>query len=201
MASPFDYDLDPVSFITVGTQGPPGRRAFFLQAAQGSQVVSLLIEKEQAMALAAGLEQLLHQVREATEADPEAMKPTGGDMSLLSPINPTFRVAQMGIGVDEARERIVLIAEEYAEPDDEEDDEVDDDPLDIASVFGTSEDEETEGQRARFTATFSQMAALSEHALSIAGQGRPTCPLCGEPMDPKGHFCPRTNGHQHTGDD
>ena len=25
--------------------------------------------------------------------------------------------------------------------------------------------------------------------------GRPACPLCGGPLDPKGHDCPRTNGH------
>lgn len=25
--------------------------------------------------------------------------------------------------------------------------------------------------------------------------GRPTCPLCAGPLDPKGHDCPRTNGH------
>ncbi len=25
--------------------------------------------------------------------------------------------------------------------------------------------------------------------------GRPLCPLCGGPLDPKGHDCPRTNGH------
>ncbi len=26
--------------------------------------------------------------------------------------------------------------------------------------------------------------------------GRPPCPLCGGPLDPKGHDCPRTNGHR-----
>lgn len=26
--------------------------------------------------------------------------------------------------------------------------------------------------------------------------GRPACPLCGGPLDPKGHDCPRTNGHR-----
>jgi uncharacterized repeat protein (TIGR03847 family) len=26
--------------------------------------------------------------------------------------------------------------------------------------------------------------------------GRPICPLCGGPLDPKGHDCPRTNGHR-----
>jgi uncharacterized repeat protein (TIGR03847 family) len=25
--------------------------------------------------------------------------------------------------------------------------------------------------------------------------GRPLCPLCGGPLDPRGHDCPRTNGH------
>jgi uncharacterized repeat protein (TIGR03847 family) len=28
----------------------------------------------------------------------------------------------------------------------------------------------------------------------IAG-GRPVCPLCGQPMEPEGHVCPRSNGH------
>jgi len=26
--------------------------------------------------------------------------------------------------------------------------------------------------------------------------GRPVCPLCGGPLDPQGHDCPRTNGHR-----
>lgn len=26
--------------------------------------------------------------------------------------------------------------------------------------------------------------------------GRPACPLCGGPLDPRGHDCPRTNGHR-----
>ena len=29
----------------------------------------------------------------------------------------------------------------------------------------------------------------------IAG-GRKQCPMCGEPMDPAGHTCPRSNGHR-----
>ncbi|MGH9011673.1 MAG: DUF3090 family protein [Acidimicrobiia bacterium] len=26
-------------------------------------------------------------------------------------------------------------------------------------------------------------------------RGRPPCPLCGGPLDPSGHICPRLNGH------
>jgi uncharacterized repeat protein (TIGR03847 family) len=186
MASQYDFDLDPVSFITIGTQGPPGRRTFFLQAAQGPQIVSLVIEKQQAVALAEGLQQMLERIEEEAEGnpwDPADLEPVGGDMALLSPVRPSFRVAQMGIGVDEDEQRIVLIAEAF----DEEDEDEDEEPMDATP----------RGQRARFSATFGQMAALGQQALEVAGQGRPICPLCGEPMDPKGHFCPRTNGHQH----
>jgi uncharacterized repeat protein (TIGR03847 family) len=30
----------------------------------------------------------------------------------------------------------------------------------------------------------------------IAG-GRPICPLCGAPIGPEGHMCPKSNGHAH----
>jgi uncharacterized repeat protein (TIGR03847 family) len=31
--------------------------------------------------------------------------------------------------------------------------------------------------------------------VQLVEAGRPLCPLCGGPLDPKGHDCPRTNGH------
>ena len=30
---------------------------------------------------------------------------------------------------------------------------------------------------------------------SIEG-GRPSCPFCGQPLDPGGHICPRANGYR-----
>jgi hypothetical protein len=32
-------------------------------------------------------------------------------------------------------------------------------------------------------------------AARIVAAGRPPCPLCGAPLDPQGHICPRRNGH------
>ncbi|MGH9041277.1 MAG: DUF3090 family protein, partial [Acidimicrobiia bacterium] len=29
--------------------------------------------------------------------------------------------------------------------------------------------------------------------------GRPPCPLCGGPLDPEGHVCPKLNGHAQSG--
>lgn len=193
MAAPFDFDLDPVSFITVGAEGPPGRRTFFLQAAQGRQVVSLVIEKQQATALAEGIEQLLAQLHEQEPEHVAGLEPSGGDLALLTPIEPSFRVVQMGIGVDEARRLMVLVAQGGSVGDDDEEPDLE---------LGDEDDDRPQGAdgeplpRARFTASYAQMLALARHAVDVAEHGgRPRCPMCGEPMDPEGHFCPRRNGH------
>jgi 5-methylcytosine-specific restriction endonuclease McrA len=30
----------------------------------------------------------------------------------------------------------------------------------------------------------------------VVAAGRPTCQFCGQPIDPDGHICPRSNGHK-----
>ena len=37
--------------------------------------------------------------------------------------------------------------------------------------------------------------AFVGRALRVLAAGRPPCPLCGQPLDPQGHLCPRRNGH------
>jgi hypothetical protein len=31
---------------------------------------------------------------------------------------------------------------------------------------------------------------------TLVATGRAACPLCGYPLDPRGHVCPKTNGHR-----
>ena len=50
----------------------------------------------------------------------------------------------------------------------------------------------------RFWATQDQMRALARHAAGIVAAGRPICVLCGRPIDPEGHFCPKRNGPRRT---
>jgi uncharacterized repeat protein (TIGR03847 family) len=38
--------------------------------------------------------------------------------------------------------------------------------------------------------------ALAIAITRLVEAGRPPCPLCGGPLDPQGHDCPRTNGHR-----
>jgi uncharacterized repeat protein (TIGR03847 family) len=45
------------------------------------------------------------------------------------------------------------------------------------------------------TLTREWAAALSIAVTRLVEAGRPPCPLCALPLDPRGHDCPRTNGH------
>ena len=46
-----------------------------------------------------------------------------------------------------------------------------------------------------FWITTDQANAVAEEALRICTAGRPRCFLCGLPINPEGHVCPRSNGH------
>jgi uncharacterized repeat protein (TIGR03847 family) len=61
------------------------------------------------------------------------------------------------------------------------------------SIEGIGEDE---GNGAVVRLTKEQAAAWAIRATMLVEAGRPPCPLCGFPLDPSGHDCPRTNGHR-----
>lgn len=174
MTPHFIFDFERVSAIVADAVGKPGQRTFFLQARQGRQVATLTMEKQQVAALAASVLQLLEELEEKNPGL-TIDEVSGQDLHLQEPLNPAFRVGQMGLGYDENQDLMVLVAQALV-----------------------AEEEEPSAQdvpRARFYATREQMRALSEHALEAVASGRPDCPLCGNPIDPEGHFCPRTNGH------
>ncbi len=170
MPEPITVELNPTTFLTVGTIGPPGRRKFFLQGSRRAEVVSLLLEKEQARALSVALNELLERLPETGAA---AAGDAPGGMDLLQPAEPLFRIGQMGLGYDEANDRIVIHAQELL-PDPEE------------GVPGY----------VRFWVSRAQVEGLAAHTLKVVNEGRPSCPLCGQPIDPDGHFCPPGNGHE-----
>jgi uncharacterized repeat protein (TIGR03847 family) len=171
MAQDF-FDLNPVKHITADAIGPPGQRAFYLQASQGDNTVTLLLEKEQVQALAISVDQMLEELEKRNPQSTSEMELISQyDLVLREPIDPLFRVGQIGLGYDEDSDMLIVVAQELTEDED-----------DMSVV--------------RFWASRAQMKALSEHSLRVVEAGRPTCPLCGRPIDPEGHFCPRRNGHQ-----
>ncbi|MBN1995173.1 MAG: DUF3090 family protein [Anaerolineae bacterium] len=168
-------DFNPVSRITIGTVGPPGERVFLLQASQGRSTITLKLEKEQATILAASVIELLEGLDEKyPQIYSKFDEPLTADLMLQEPLAPSFVVGQIGLGYDQEQDLVVVVVQEVQAEDD------------VAS----------DPSAARFWATRAQMKVFSEHTLGVVQQGRPLCPLCHAPMDPEGHFCPRSNGHE-----
>jgi uncharacterized repeat protein (TIGR03847 family) len=168
------FDLNPVDRITTDAIGKPGKRVFYLQARKEYRLVTLICEKEQIAALALAIEQLLLSLAGGDADAVAAPDPaTPQDMGLEYPLEPAFHVGQVNLGYDQVSERLVIIAYELQEEDDDS----------MPSI-------------ARFWATPAQMRAFSIRAQGVVAAGRPKCSMCGEPLDPEGHFCPRKNGHR-----
>jgi uncharacterized repeat protein (TIGR03847 family) len=167
-------NLNPVDRITADALGEPGNRVFYLQARKGSRTVTIICEKEHVAALALAAEQVLLSLAGGdADAVVEPDPAIHGGMGLEYPLEPLFRAGQVNLGYDQANERLVVIAYELLD-----------------------EEEEAEPSVVRFWATPEQMRAFSIHGQQVVAAGRPRCAMCGEPIGPEGHFCPRKNGHR-----
>ena len=185
------YIFDPPDRFVAGTVGEPGERTFFLQARDGTRVVSIALEKVQVAVLAERLGALLEELdrRGVAPAEDEAVAttepvdPMPDAAPLDEPLVEAFRAGSLTLGWDGGAERVLVEARaqdedgEAIDPDD--DDEEDEDGPDLLRV--------------RLTAAAAR--SFVARAARVVAAGRPPCPLCGAPLDPRGHICPRRNGH------
>jgi uncharacterized repeat protein (TIGR03847 family) len=179
------YSYDPPDRFIAGTVGQPGERTFYLQASASGRVTSVALEKGQVSQLAERLDELLDEVlrRSAGEAAVPATAPgaLADDGPLELPLMEDFRVGAIALAWDHDDERVIIEAQEEA-----------DEPIEPLT-----EDVPEDGPgvlRVRISAAAAR--AFSQRALQLVSQGRPPCPLCGLPLDPAGHVCPRQNGHR-----
>lgn len=173
--SPVDIDLHPVDHITTDAIGQPGKRVFYLQGWQAERTVSLIIEKLQIQSLAVGIEQFLAEVQEKFPQLPEASSDFDEEkMHIHLPVDPVFRVGEIGLGYEADNDLVVLVARELL-----------------------PEGAEEEAGVVRYWCTRSQLRVMARWGMEVASRGRPICPQCSEPINPEGHFCPKKNGHKH----
>ena len=158
------YEFDQPERVTVGTVGPTGQRAFYLQVRQSSTLLTVKMEKQQVGALALHLGQLMQDLPRPGEL------PEDDELELETFDEPSFVVGTLGVAYDATSDRIILMFEE-----------------------NVGEDEP--GDSARLAMTREQAGAIAIRGTQLVESGRPPCPLCGYPLDPRGHACPRTNGH------
>lgn len=170
----FSFRFDNPAFLVAGAIGEPGQRVFHLQTAEASELVTVRCEKQHVASLASHLADLL---ADLPPPDPDEVGAVIG--GLRPPIEPCWTAGSLGLAYDETIDR-VIIAIERLDPDAG----LGDEPLAADEVRG------------RVAITRTQAAAFVAHAAELLSGGRPLCRLCGSPIDPTGHACPRSNGHR-----
>lgn len=159
-----EIEIDPADAVAVGTVGPAGQRAFYIQARSPYRSLTMLVEKVQVQALAERTAELMADQQLGDEEEPS---------ELQEPVEPDWRAGQMGLGFDSDRRQVVLVAQEAPAEDSPEDESL---------------------TTARIWMRLEQARAFAARGLELVAKGRPTCALCGLPIDPEGHVCPRKNG-------
>jgi uncharacterized repeat protein (TIGR03847 family) len=169
--------FDQPDRFVAGAVGTPGARTFYLQARKGAALVSVGIEKTQVAALAARMLELLELVGEVAESGEQI---SGAQQPLEEPLVEIFRAGRMALSWD-ASAALIEVEARSADADDELDDVADDDPDGPDLV--------------RIRVALPAARGFVQQAAQLVQAGRPTCPFCGQPLEPGGHFCPRSNGH------
>lgn len=170
----------PERFLA-GTIGQPGEREFFLQVVDGRRVLSVSCEKQQVAVLADRLGSLITEVarRFGAQADPASAGET--DLTLTTPVDAEFRVGTMGLAWDGEGSQVIVELLALSE------EEVGEDIV--------LEDREDGPDALRVFLSLAAARDFAKHAEQVVAAGRPPCPLCGNPLDPEGHICPRLNGY------
>ncbi len=179
-----EFELANPDRVTLGAVGPVGERVFLFQAREGPTLKTLKVEKAQVSALARFLGRMLAELERPGEL------PSGDELALEPFGEPDFVVRSLGVSYDDDLDRIIIVADEIDRTEAE---------TDVEALFGLAEDLEPEaetGESVRLAMTREQAAALAIRGTELIEAGRPPCPLCGYPLDPRGHVCPRTNGHR-----
>ena len=192
------HDIGQVEVFQAESIGVPGKRTFRLLVDASKGGACLWLEKEQLYSLAVSIERML----DSTPVDRGAASSRTEKVPDEEYQPLEFKIGRMGMGYDEETDRFVFVVhdmdvlvetlEEAAEASAEEAGEDGEDLEEGESLEEALADIEA---TMSFRASRRVLADMYRQAREVCMGGRPICPLCNQPIDPKGHICPRTNGH------
>jgi uncharacterized repeat protein (TIGR03847 family) len=163
------WEFKEVELLSPFAVGVPGKRTFFLGIGKKNNWLRVWLEKEHLQALALGIEQLLFALSEEKISFPDEAEapPSSGDVPSGLP-SAELDLIQVTLGYDKGKALIDLLVQRSGaqEPN----------PLEIYCL-----------------ATIAQLKKLRRRVKDICAAGRPLCPICGGPIDPTGHICPKQN--------
>ena len=163
------YQFGSLSFIEPKTFGQPGQRTFNLELESGDARCTVWLEKEQLFQLGIYLQEVVQSLSDedkAREGPPRESHASGQGISL------DFKAGEMQLSLDQEANAFRFAAFEIS-----------------------AEESDKEPESVGFWIDMRQADTLSQEALRICAAGRPRCILCGQPINPDGHNCPRANGH------
>jgi uncharacterized repeat protein (TIGR03847 family) len=166
--------------VVVDTIGLPGARTFYLQVRAGTQIVSIALEKQQSALLAEKIDEILDQLI-TVEGNPFSV-PTSTPIELvdndqLEAVQEHFRTGAMSLGWDPTTAQVVIEAYPITDVDADDNDE------------SLDEDGANEPEMLLVRMPVGTARAFAKRTREIVGAGRPTCSLCGYPIDADGHIC------------
>ncbi|WP_122263119.1 DUF3090 family protein [Ornithinimicrobium cerasi] len=185
MSDPAVTVYDPPERCVAGSVGPPGQRTFFLQVSDGTRRTTVSLEKEQVRLLGLSLVELVAEVA-AEAGSEEAAAPYVDKAPLDAPFDDDFRVQRLSVAWESERGRVVV--EAFDRPDVE----------DILELDPTADYPWTgrPPQAVSIVLEPARARAFAQRCTASIEGGRPSCPFCGQPLDPAGHICPRANGYR-----
>jgi uncharacterized repeat protein (TIGR03847 family) len=145
---------------------------------QKNLLVSLATEKSQATALAERITTIIREIKKSAPLSAVNPGPVD-DAPLELPLDSEFAIGAIGIAFDpELLEIEISFRAEESE------------------TFGDEASDEDSGPVVEVHLDLSMALAFAQRTMALVAAGRPLCPFCSSPIDPKGHLCPRANGYR-----
>lgn len=172
-----------------GTVGWPADRVFYLQVRQDDRLTTVRCDKEQVNLLSGHVDRILDDLARLTAgvlSIPDAVEEPDDADPLDSPLEEEFTTGAIAISWDNAGNRLVV--ELFAVSDDEM---MSADPQLL--LYASPEDAPDSVEVHLSPAQAREFVARCK---ALLASGRPACPFCGQPVNPGGHICPRSNGYR-----
>ena len=168
------WSFDQPDRFIVGTIGAPGEREFYFQVRQKNILISLATEKSQATALAERITTIIREIKKSAPLSAVNPAPVD-DLPLELPLDSEFVVGAIGIAFDPSLLEI---------------------EISFRAEDGDQVEDEDSGPIVEIHLDLSMALAFAQRTMALVAAGRPLCPFCISPIDPRGHLCPRANGYR-----
>jgi uncharacterized repeat protein (TIGR03847 family) len=164
------HEFGSVLSVDAEAIGEPGQRQFRLMVLSSYGAARVWMEKEQLSGIGAWLAETV----EKLDVDRPTAEPDVEPLPFPAEVDVDIHAGQQALGYVEDRDVFAI---------------------QVYDMQGTPGEQQAQPTFRCFL-NRGQSRVLGRKIAQVIAGGRPPCPMCGEPLDPTGHICPRSNGHR-----